>query len=96
VERGGIAVAVTRRTVLERLATASDAERRETTTPASLAAALGTDESTVTSHLNALAACELARMESDGRVRVTITGEEFLALPVEEVTIVDPEASPGE
>ena len=82
-------MAVTRRAVLEQLATASDAGQRETTTTAALAAMLETDEGTMESHLDGLAACELVRTYPDGRVRITITGEELLALDTDEMVIVD-------
>lgn len=82
-------MSVTRRAVLEQLATASDADQRETTTTAAIAAVLETDEGTIESHLNGLAACELVRTYPDGRVRITITGEELLALDTEEMVIVD-------
>jgi Mn-dependent DtxR family transcriptional regulator len=84
-------MAVRRRAVLEQLATASDAGQRETTTTAALAAMLETDEGTIESHLNGLAACELVRTYPDGRVRITITGEELLALDTDELVIVDSE-----
>jgi len=77
--------------VLEQLAAASDAARRETTTVEGVAAALDGDERAVEAHLNGLAACELARIEPDGRVRVTITGEELLELDIDETVIVDPD-----
>ncbi|MFD1564483.1 hypothetical protein ACFR99_13105 [Haloarchaeobius amylolyticus] len=83
-------MAVTRREVLEHLATASDGETRETTIEA-LAAALEADERTIESHLHGLADCELARIRSDGSARVTITGEELLELELDELVIVDPE-----
>jgi hypothetical protein len=76
---------VTRRAVLERLAATSDAARRETTTIPALARAL-----------DALRACEFARVTDDGRVRVTITGEEFLALDTDETAVVDPPDSCNE
>ncbi|VTT86356.1 hypothetical protein DM2_2394 [Halorubrum sp. DM2] len=81
----------TRRTVLEGLAALSDADRRETTTRSALAASLSADERTVDAHLDRLAACELVRTYPDGRVRITITGEELLALDTDELAIVDPE-----
>ncbi|MDZ7745855.1 MAG: hypothetical protein U5K28_04780 [Halobacteriales archaeon] len=84
-------MSVTRRAVLEQLARASDAEQRETTTKPALAATLDTDEGTIESHLNGLAACELVRTYPDGRVRITITGEELLALDTDELVIVDSE-----
>ena len=84
-------MSVTRRAVLEQLATASDADQRETTTKAALAAMLETDEGTIESHLNGLAACELVRTYPDGRVRITITGEELLALDTDELVVVDSE-----
>lgn len=82
-------MSVTRRAVLEQLAATSDADQRETTTTAVVAAALNTDEGTIESHLNGLAACELVRTYPDGRVRITITGEELLALDTDELVIVD-------
>jgi Mn-dependent DtxR family transcriptional regulator len=82
-------MSVTRRVVLEQLETASDANRRETTTTAALAAILETDEGTIESHLHGLEACELVRTYPDGRVRITITGEELLALDTDELVVVD-------
>jgi Mn-dependent DtxR family transcriptional regulator len=82
-------MAVTRQAVLEQLAKASDAGQRETTTTAALAAMLETDEGTIESHLNGLAACELVQTYPGGRVRITITGEELLALDTDEMVIVD-------
>lgn len=82
-------MSITRRAVLEEIATASDADKRETTTTAAIAAALNTDEGTIESHLNGLAACELVRTYPDGRARITITGEELLALDTDEMVIVD-------
>lgn len=84
-------MSVTRRAVLEQLATASDADQRKTTTKAVLATALDTDEGMLESHLDGLAACELIRTHPDGRVRITITGEELLALDTDELVIVDSE-----
>jgi DNA-binding transcriptional ArsR family regulator len=83
-------MSVTRRAVLERLAATSDATRRETTASAALAATLDADERTIDAHLDGLAACELVRTHPDGRVRITITGEELLALDTDESVIVDP------
>jgi len=82
---------VTRRIVLEQLATASDAKRRETTTKAALVATLDTDAGTIESYLDGLEACELAKTYPDGSVRITITGEELLALDTDELVIVDSE-----
>jgi DNA-binding IclR family transcriptional regulator len=87
---------VTRRAVLERLAATSDAARRETTTIPALARALDADEGAVERQLDALRACEFARVTDDGRVRVTITGEEFLALDTDETAVVDPPDSCNE
>lgn len=86
---------VTRRTVLQELAEATDAERRETTTVDALASVLGANERTLEEHIDALEACELARVEADGRIRATITGEELLALDTDEVVIVDPTSRDG-
>jgi hypothetical protein len=79
---------VTRRVVLERLATATDADSRETTTAEALATGLDADERTVEAHLHGLADCELARIHASGSVRVTITGEELLELGADEAVIV--------
>ncbi|WP_435178806.1 hypothetical protein [Halorussus sp. AFM4] len=81
---------VTRRTVLEELAALSDAERQETTTVEALSSALEADEHAVEAHLNGLEACELARIDSDGRARVTITGEELLELDTDGMAVIDP------
>lgn len=82
-------MSVTRRAVLERLATVSDADRQTTTTKAALAATLDADEGTIESHLDGLTACELVRTTPDGRVRITVTGEELLALDTDGAVIVD-------
>ena len=86
---------VTRRTVLKRLTEATDAERRETTTVDALVSTLEADARTLEEHLDALVACDLAHVEADGSVRVTITGEELLALDTDGVTIVDPAREAG-
>jgi len=76
--------------VLRELARASDARRRETTTVDALASGLDDDERAVASHLDDLAACDLARARDDGRVRVTTTGEDLLALDLDEPVVIDP------
>ncbi|MFD1684919.1 hypothetical protein [Halobellus litoreus] len=78
-----------RRAVLERLAATSDARARETTTVGALASDLEADERAVEAHLNALIACALARRDATGKVRVTITGEEFLELDFGDGVVVD-------
>lgn len=83
---------LTRREVFEALASMSDADAGRRTTVAALAAELDADERTVGDHLDALRACELAVRSPDAGVRVTITGEELLALDVPDVAIVDPSA----
>jgi Mn-dependent DtxR family transcriptional regulator len=84
----------TRGTVLERLAAMSDAGAERTTTVAALAAALDADEEMVADHLEGLRASELARQRPDGSVRITVTGEELLALDLEGPVIVDPGDDP--
>jgi predicted ArsR family transcriptional regulator len=86
---------VTRRTVLQELAEATDAERRETVTVDALASVLGANERMMKEHIDALVACELAHVEADGCIRATITGEELLALNTDEVVIVDPTSRDG-
>jgi len=83
-------MSVPRRTVLELLATTSDAARRETTTVGALALALDTEREEIEAHLYGLATCDLARIHPDGRVRVTTTGEAFLELDVEGAVVVEP------
>lgn len=78
-----------RRAVFKALAATSDATTGETTTVGSLAAGLGEDRDLVESHLAALVACELARRHDDGRVRVTVTGEELLELDAGGLVIVE-------
>lgn len=85
-------MAVTRRVVLEQLAASSDADRQETTTKTALAARLGADEQTISAYLDGLATCDLVRMYPDGRVRITITGEELLELDTDELVIIDSES----
>lgn len=82
-------MSVTRRAVLEQLAEESNAQREEMTTIADLARSLDSDEHTVARHLNGLVSCELARMDSNERIRVTITGEELLERDTGGTVIVD-------
>lgn len=83
-------MSVTRRAVLVALARESDAASEETTSSASLAAALDVEEGSILTHLDALVACELAHRDADGDVRVTVTGEELLALDVDDGVVVAP------
>lgn len=89
-------MSVTRRTVLEQLAAASDATRQETTTVETLATTLDAEERTVESHLYGLEACDLARIAPDGSTRVTVTGEELLQLDADQVVIVAPTTEQSE
>lgn len=85
----------TRYDVLEQLAATSASDTQSTTTVKALAAALEADERSVATRVAALEACELAQTQPDGRVRVTITGEELLELGADELVVVDAE-QPGE
>lgn len=80
----------TRREVFERLAAETDAETGRATTAEALAAALDAEREAIDAHLCGLEACELVRTAADGRVRITITGEELLALDVDDVIVVPP------
>lgn len=80
---------VTRDEVLDELAAMSDAGADQTTTAGALAAALDAAEETVVTHLEVLQAAELARRRPDG-VRITITGEELLALDPKGPVIINP------
>lgn len=82
-------MSLSRRTVLKTLAAESDAERRETTTVGALSVSLEAPESAVEAELKGLAASELAQTTADGEVRVTITGEELLALEPDGTIVVD-------
>ena len=82
-------VPMTRRLLLECLAELSDADEPDTTDIETLCARLGTDEGTLSAHLDPLTDCELARRCGDGDVRITITGEELLELDAEELIVVD-------
>lgn len=81
---------VTRLAVLQALSGASDASGRETTTITGLAAALDADKTCVRTRVQGLADCDLAKLHPDGRVRVTITGQQLLALRPEGPVIVGP------
>jgi DNA-binding transcriptional ArsR family regulator len=82
----GLAMTQTRSDILRQLA---DAKPDDTTTISSLSASCEVDEAALRSHLQALADCDLARIYPDGRTRVTITGEELLALDAADPVIVD-------
>lgn len=86
---------VTRRIVLEQLASLTDAERRETISIEALASTLDSHERPIEAHLGTLASCDLARFDGDARVRITSTGEEFLALDVDGMAIVDDTTTDG-
>jgi len=86
-------MSVTRRDVLEALKGQSDASAGERTSVEALTDALAVDERTVREHLDGLESCELADIDADGGVRITVTGEELLALDLDEMIVVDPEAT---
>jgi hypothetical protein len=83
-------MAVTRLAVLEELASVTDAERRNTITLEAFNRRFEADREMVEGHLERLVACDLARFHPDGGVRVTITGEELLAIDADDLVIVDP------
>jgi Mn-dependent DtxR family transcriptional regulator len=87
---------VTRRDVLEQLDAQSDADAEERTSVEALADGLAVDEPTVREHLDGLESCELARVAPDGNVRITVTGEELLALDLDEMIVVDPKTTDSE
>jgi hypothetical protein len=88
-------MSVTRRDVLEQLDGRSDADAEEWTSVEALADALVLDERTLWDHLDGLTACELAHVAPDGDLRITVTGEELLALDLDETIVVDPETADG-
>jgi hypothetical protein len=55
-----------------------------------VATALDAAERVLETPLDGLCVCELARLEPDGRARVTVTSEEFLALDTDDVAILAP------
>ncbi|RCU44368.1 hypothetical protein DU504_16540 [Haloplanus salinus] len=78
--------------MLEELDRQSDASAGERTSVESLTDALAADERTVRKQLDGLVSCELADIDADGQIRITVTGEELLALDLDEMIVVDPEA----
>jgi len=82
-------MSVTRRDVLEELEGQSDASAGERTSIESLTDALAVDERTVREQLDGLESCELADVDTDGQIRITVTGEELLALDLDEMIVVD-------
>ena len=82
-------MSVTRRDVLEELDRQSDAGAGERTSVGSLTDALAVDERTVREQLDGLESCELADVDTDGQIRITVTGEELLALDLDEMIVVD-------
>jgi DNA-binding transcriptional ArsR family regulator len=90
-------VGVSRWDVFEATAAASDARSDRETTVSSIAAGLDAEESVVGSHLDRLDACELVAVGPDGRVRVTVTGQELLELDVDGPVVVEtPDPDPDE
>lgn len=85
---------VTRLSVLEQLASVTDAGRRKTVTLDAFAERFEADREVIEGHVERLEACDLARFHPDQGVRVTITGEELLAIDADDLVIVDP--SPDE
>lgn len=85
----------TRGAVLERLAAMSDAGAGRTTTVEALAATFGAEEEVVADHLERLRAGELARRRPNGPVRITVTGEELLALDPEVPVVLGPTDDPS-
>ncbi|QGX93916.1 hypothetical protein EI982_03545 [Haloplanus rallus] len=86
-------MSVTRRDVLEELERQSDASTGKRTSVESLADALAADERTVREQLDGLESCALADIDANGRVRITVTGEELLALDLDEMIVVDAEVT---
>lgn len=80
---------VTRREVLEQLAVESDADTKQTTNVEDMAVKLEIEEPIVEHHLERLQGCKLVRRHADGRVRITLTGEELLELDPDDMIIVD-------
>lgn len=80
-------MAVQRRDVLVALADHSGADG-ETTTVGAVAASLGVDEAVAEDHVASLVDCDLATATDDG-VRVTITGQQLLALDLDGPVVVD-------
>jgi len=82
-------VTVTRRTALEVLAAHTDAEAGRTAAVPALAATVDTTEAELLAHLEALVDCRLAVRSPDGTFRISVTGEELLALEPEGPVVVD-------
>jgi DNA-binding IclR family transcriptional regulator len=78
-----------RRAVLSALAAHSDADG-ETTTVATVAAAVGLPEAVARRQITGLVDCDLAR-ETDEGVRMTVTAEQLLALDLDGPVVIDPD-----
>jgi len=83
-------MSVTRRDVLETLAAETDAVSHQTAGVSALEAELAAADREVLAHLRTLVACELAVREGADEFRISVTGEEFLALDPDGESIVDP------
>jgi len=75
--------------VLAELGSRSDADAGTWASVEVVADSLALGEQTVRDHLAGLESCELARTAPDGTARITVTGEELLALDIDEMMIVD-------
>lgn len=80
-------MSLTRNDVLEELSVRTDWETERYTTVEALNAALDGNDGTVRAHLDALNDCDFAKIDDD-RVRITRSGEEFLALDIDGPAVV--------
>jgi hypothetical protein len=82
--------------VLEQLADQTDPDGDRTTTIETIATSLSLGEDIAEEHVDGLARADLATFTTDGEIRITITGEQFLELEVDDVVVVESIEGGGE
>jgi Mn-dependent DtxR family transcriptional regulator len=75
--------------VLEQFGEKTDPDGDRTTTIETIAASLGIEEDLVDEHVQGLVTANLVKLTTDGQLRITITGEQFLELDVDDVVVVE-------
>ncbi|MFB6298242.1 MAG: hypothetical protein ABEH56_06955 [Salinirussus sp.] len=79
---------LTRTAVLEALTERTDSATGETVRLGAFVEGFDAPAATVRRHLDSLDDCDLATVGDDGMVRITTTGEEYLALDIDGPAVV--------
>jgi Mn-dependent DtxR family transcriptional regulator len=74
--------------VLEQLGQVTDPSGDRTTTIETIADSMDLEEGIAQKHVQGLQRADLVTVTPDGGIRITITGEQFLELDVEDVVVV--------